>query len=197
MLRHCTLTELLGVRDGEGSGFARSHLVECADCGAALELLHQRRAALRALPTLTAPRDRWTVVRQVFVKSRRRVQWQRVEGVLAAVAGLVLLVGVGTVLRGGASDRAEALELQALVQQSEALDQALRQVASERRVLNGLTALVIADFEDQVAVVDSEIAATRFANIGRGEMADLWRLRVALVDALVTTHTRRAAYVAF
>jgi hypothetical protein len=45
MLRHCTIGELLDLRDGEGSAVARSHVDECDACRAELDRLHQRAAA--------------------------------------------------------------------------------------------------------------------------------------------------------
>ena len=62
---HCTLDDLLEVREGEGTGAARRHLEACDACRAELDRLHQRVAALKALPALRPPRDRWPVVRDM------------------------------------------------------------------------------------------------------------------------------------
>ncbi|NIM49860.1 MAG: hypothetical protein GTN62_06325 [Gemmatimonadales bacterium] len=198
MLRHCTISELLDLRDGEGSSAARAHVEECEACRSELDRLYQRMAALKALPSISPPRDRWPLVREGLVASRRRVRWQRAGwSALAAAASLVMLVGVGAVLRGGPTASEGGSELQTLVEQSRQLDEALRVVGAERRVLNGLTALAIADLEDRVAVIDSQIAYVRTASIGEREMEHLWRMRVAVMDVLVTTHVQQAANVGF
>ena len=40
MLMHCTMDELLAIRDGQGSQAALRHLDECDECCDELELLH-------------------------------------------------------------------------------------------------------------------------------------------------------------
>src|SRR3989442_7713308 len=64
---HCTMEDLVAVRDGEGSTGARRHLEDCAACRAELDALYQRVAQLKALPALRPPRDRWDVVRAELV----------------------------------------------------------------------------------------------------------------------------------
>ena len=46
--RHGTLEELLLLRDGEGSAWAREHVALCVVCAAELERLEQVRSQLRA-----------------------------------------------------------------------------------------------------------------------------------------------------
>ncbi len=195
MLRHCSIQELLEVRGGEGSYGARTHVDECAECREELDRLHQRVAALKALPTLSSPRDRWAVVRGAVVAERRRVWW--VRSGWAAAAAIALVLGATTVMRQPAAAPETAEEVQILVQQSQQFDELLRRVGAERRVLNGWTALVIVGLEDQVALLDSRIEAARAASAAYREMADLLRERVTLMDALVNTHVQRAAYVGF
>ena len=48
---HCTVEDLLAIRDGEGSGAARQHLEGCDRCRAELERLH------RAVPDMVESRD--------------------------------------------------------------------------------------------------------------------------------------------
>ena len=195
MLRHCSIQELLEVRGGEGSYGARTHVDECAECRQELDRLHQRVAALKALPTLSPPRDRWAVVREAVVVERRRLWW--VRSGWAAAAAIALVLGATTVMRQPAAAPETAEEVQILVQQSQQFDELLRMVGAERRVLNGWTALAIVGLEDQVALLDSRIEAARAASAAYREMADLLRERVALMDALVNTHVQRVAYVGF
>ena len=69
---HCTVEDLLAIRDGEGSSGTLRHLEGCQACQAELDRLHQRVAALKALPALRPPRDRWPVVRDIVQAARRR-----------------------------------------------------------------------------------------------------------------------------
>lgn len=198
MLRHCTMDELLELRDGGGSAAARSHAEECAPCRAELERLHQRRAALKALPGVSPPRDRWPVVRDAVLAQRQRARrvffgWSTV---VAAAAAVVLVVGV-TGLPGGADDIARQ-ELESLMQESEDLETLLQSYHGEGgRVMDGLTAAAIADLEDRIAVVDWTIQQARQTSVTPDEMTDLWRRRVALMDQLVNTHLQQVQYVGF
>jgi hypothetical protein len=54
---HCTIEDLVALRDGEGSVWARRHVEVCAECQAERERLYQRVAQLKALPALRPPRD--------------------------------------------------------------------------------------------------------------------------------------------
>src|SRR3989449_7257483 len=90
---HCTMEDLVAVRDGEGSPGARRHLEDCAACRAELDALYQRVAQLKALPALRPPRDRWDVVRAELVATqrRRRRRWGTMSlAAAAAVAGLIV-----------------------------------------------------------------------------------------------------------
>ena len=119
MLRHCTIEELLELRDGEGSAAARSHMNSCEACRTELDRLHQRVAALKSLPSFAAPRDRWPIVRdamtvvgagavgqdqhlgrvRVLVQVGRHIGVDRDQPVVAAVGGLK-----DAPIRGGVKD---------------------------------------------------------------------------------------------
>jgi len=195
MLRHCSMDELLDVRNGEGSVGARIHVDECAECRDELDRLHQRVAALRALPSFNSPRDRWPVVREQIVAARHRLWWTRM-GWLAA-AGIALALGANGLLPWPAAEPERKTELQTLVEQSAELDSLLRAAAAQARVVNGLTAIAIADLEDRIVVIDSRLSSARRVAISEDQLRDLLRQRVVLLDALLNTHTRRGAYVGF
>jgi len=156
MLRHCSIQELIEVRNGEGSVGARTHVDECAECRDELDRLHQRVAALRALPSLNAPRDRWSVVRASIVAQRKRVWYVRTGW--AAAAAIALALGANGLLTWPAatSDESES-ELQTLVDQSVQLDSQLVSVVSRPKVVNGLEAIAIVDLEDRIRVIDNRI----------------------------------------
>lgn len=198
MLRHCTLDELLALRDGAGTGNARAHVAECTACRTELERLYQRRAALKALPSLNPPRDRWPAVRAAYVAGRRGTWWRRAAlGALAAAAALAVAVGVGRVNSATTGTAVARPDLETLVLESQRLEQVLLNVALERRVMDGLTALIIAALEDRLAALDLAITVARADDGDRGAMLALWRERVALMDALVTSHVRPVASVGF
>lgn len=196
MLRHCTISELLELRDGEGSAWTRTHVSECEDCRAELDRLHQRVAALKALPSFSPPRDRWPVVQEQLQQSRRRARWRRVGwGGLAAAAALALFI-TARGLVGTGTPPLMAQEVTDLQQESVQLEQVLRQVEGERRVLRGVTVAVIVELEDRIAIIDAGIATVqRDGDRVTIELRDLWRERVTLMDQLVVTHVQQASYV--
>lgn len=196
MRRHLTLQELLEVRDGAGTAAGRAHVTSCDACRAELDRLSQRAAALRALPALRPPRDRWPVVREAYLAGRRRtrlVRWGAVG--LAAAAALVLVVARPGF--GPPPPEAPPADLATLVERSEQLEAALRTVRRDGRVLSGLAATAIADLEDRIALIDAGIAGGQTGGASAGELEELWRRRVSLLGALVQTHVQRTAYVGY
>jgi len=222
MLRHCSIQELLEVRSGEGSLGARTHVDECARCRDELDRIHQRVAALKALPSLNAPRDRWSVVRQSIVDQRRRI-WLVRTGWVAAAAIALALGANGLLSWPAAAPEQSELEIQQLVTQAAQLDSQLVAVVSRPKVVNGLAAIAIVDLEDQISVVDNRIGlidgrvlealvARENSAAGRELDAHVLRMiaergaveqqlrqllqeRIILMDALVNTHNRRVVYV--
>jgi hypothetical protein len=195
--KHCTMAELLAVRDGEGTAWAQVHADECPYCRQELDLIYRRVSALRALPAHRPPRDRWDVIREQAARERRRRSVKRWGwNALAAAAGIALLIGVRTIAVPTAGER-ESAELQSLITQSRTLEAALRSYDPDSRVLSGRAAGIIADLEDQIAVVDAGIAQADQERVPRTELVNLWRDRVDLMDALVNVHVTRANYVGF
>ena len=192
---HCTMDDLLALRDGEASAPAQRHLAECAECRNEYDLLHQRVAALRALPAVRPPRDRWESIRAVVGQERGRRRGRIVRwGSLAAAAAAVLAVSV-TVMRMRAPTDASAADLQALIQQSQQIEEALRAYDPTSRVLNGRAASAVAELEDRIALVDMGLSEAQNRGAARDELMDLWRQRLQLMDELVRVHVTRAAYV--
>lgn len=197
MLRHCTIEELVELRDGQGSAAARSHVASCETCRAELDRLHQRAAALRSLPSFSAPRDRWPVVREGFESSRRRRRIARAGWtVLAAAASFVLLIGVRSI-PGSGPNMLVAQEIESLVEESQELEVVLQEYYRQGRVVNAATAAAIADLEDRIALIDLGIERAQAAALPSDDMADLWRERVALMDQLVTTHVQPVTYMGY
>jgi hypothetical protein len=190
-MMHCTMDDLLALRDGEASVWARRHVEECAACRAELEGLYQRVAQLKALPALRPPRDRWSVVRDTIVvqRTQRRRRWAGYG--LATAAAIVGLMVLGPMFGNiGIAD-----ELAQAKQQSAQLESTLQDYDPESRVMSGREAEITARLEDQIAQVDGRLADLDAQAAREAQLVDLWRQRVQLMEQLVQVRVTRAKYV--
>jgi hypothetical protein len=196
-MMHCTMEDLGALRAGEGSVWARRHIITCAICQAELERLYQRVAQLKALPTLRPPRDRWPAVRAELHahQAQRRRSWRAWGGTLAAAALLagVLLVQPSIVGESG-SLHAELIQAK---QQSATLEDSLKAYDLDGCVLSGHAAAVVAELEDRISDLDGTLAvmAQADANERDAQLVQLWKERVGLMRELVTARATRARYV--
>src|SRR5258708_379957 len=192
-MMHCTMDDLLALRAGEGSTWARQHAPACAACRAELEALYQRVAQLKALPARGPARDRWPAVREAVLaeRRRRRERWG-VSGLAAAAALAGLLV-----FRPFWSKPVDAAELARVKQQSATLEQQLQRYDPDARVTSGRSAALAAVLEDGIAVIDGELAqlGPLRAPARPAELVTPWPQRVDLMEQLVSVHVTRAAYV--
>ena len=188
---HCTIEDLVALRDGEGSVWARRHVEECAECQAERERLYQRVAQLKALPALRPPRDRWSVIRDTVVaeRSRKRQRWLR--GGLAVAATLAGLM----IVHPWRANPAYGEDLAIVKDSSAQLETALRDYDSDSRVMSGREADLTAQLEDQIAALDGQLAQLGDSGLGDAQLVDLWRQRVGLMQQLVQVHVTRAKYV--
>ncbi len=191
-MMHCTMEDLLALRAGAASVWARRHADECPACRAALDALYQRVAQLKALPARRPARDRWPAVREaVLAEGRRRGRWRMWSlAAAAAVAGLMVLRPIWT-------NPLDAAELARVKQQSATLEQELGRYDPDARVTTGRSAALAAALEDRIAVIDGELArlGAPDAQAGPAEVVKLWRQRVDLMRQLVSVRVTRAAYV--
>lgn len=196
MTQHCTMEELLAVRDGEGTGAARRHADECPACRAEVDRLHQVAAALRALPGQQPPRDRWPEIRAVAAGARRRRRWIATGWVsLAAAATLAVILSIRGGGPGGGQTATQPASLDSLVFASQQLEEALRTLDPTSRVLSGRAASTIAELEDGIALVDAQLGEAQRSGASRDDLLRLWQQRVQLMNQLVNVHVTRAAYV--
>ncbi len=195
MLIHCTMDELLAIRDGQGSQGALRHLDECDECCHELELLHQRVAALKALPSLRPPRDRWSEVRDEVLAQRARTR-RRFGGWLtaAAAASVALAIGLGGLVTPAAQEPDPLAEL---VSEAQMLERALRTMRPETRVLTGRIAGAVAALEDRLELLDVRFEQARMQRLSREKVIVLWQERVGLMDALVNVHARPVILIGF
>ncbi len=189
---HCTMDDLVAVRDGEGSVWARRHLEDCAACRAELDALYQRVAQLKALPALRPPRDRWDVVRGELLgtQQRRRRVWGTMSlAAAAAVAGLIVF-GPWS---GGNTLHAELSQAK---QRCSTLESALQEYDADGRVVSGRSAALAAQLEDQIALLDGQLsqppAGTRTPE---AQLVNLWKQRANLMQQLYQVRVTRVSYV--
>jgi len=188
---HCTMDDLVAVRDGEGSVWARRHVEECDICRSEMDALYQRVAQLKALPALRPPRDRWPMVRDVITAERaqRGRRWARGGLLLAAAfAGLMVLLPL---MHG----RAYADELAQVKQHSAQLEDSLQLYDLDGRVMSGSEADLTAQLEDQIAALDGRLSQLSERAAQDAQLVDLWRQRVDLMQQLVQVRVTRANYV--
>ena len=188
-MMHCTMEDLLALRAGEATTWARRHAAECPACRTELEALYQRVAQLKAIPARRPPRDRWPVVREAVLaeRRRRRERWGIwTVAAAAAVAGLLVFRPSG-----------QAADLASIKRESATLEQQLRAVDPDARVMSGRTAALAAALEDRIAVIDGELAQVGVASAtpAPDQLVKLWQQRVDLMQQLVGVHVTRATYV--
>jgi hypothetical protein len=185
------MEDLLALRAGEGSVWARRHSATCAVCQAELDALYQRVAQLKALPSLRPARDGWQAVRaslRVQRTQRRRVMagW----GSLAAAAVIALVL----VARPDAAVNAEAqlAQLDTIKQRSMSLEGRLDREQLSNRVMSGWEAAMAAELEDRIALIDGQLEVGVPTQSAQVQVVDLWRQRVDLMERLYSV--RRATY---
>jgi hypothetical protein len=193
-MMHCSMDDLVALRAGEASVWARQHADACATCRAELDGLYQRVAQLKALPVRHPARDRWPVVQSAVLaeRRRRRERWG-VWGVAAAAAVIAGLV----VLRPFSSSQVLHAELTRVKQESATLERELGRYDPDGRVTSGRAAALAAALEDHIAVIDGELARLDPAQseVGPAQLVELWQQRVDLMQQLVSVRVTRAAYV--
>jgi anti-sigma factor RsiW len=190
--RHGTIEELLAVRDGEGSAWAKAHVETCAACRAELYRLEQVRARLRALPSYASPRDRWVVVAERARRERRQRRWSAAAGLAAAAAlgGLLLLAVQGT-----HPDPLEAqTTLRSAMERSQAMEQVLKGVDPDARALDGAAAGAVIALQRQLESIDARLGDPAQWENDPARQAQLWNERAGILSALVDVHTTHVAY---
>lgn len=198
MNRHLGMEELLTLRDGEGSAFARAHVDECEECRGELDRLYRVRSELRALPAYTPPRELWP---RVAGKVGRR-RWQRrfaYGGLgLAAAAALAGFI----VLRGPASEpvappedvwvaEATTQDLGPMISRSRQLESLLQVYAPGSRVYDAPTALAVSVLEDRIGILDRMLVDGRRLGADREVLRGLWGERVFALEQLVSLQLPR------
>ncbi|MGH7592779.1 MAG: hypothetical protein ACRELE_02865 [Gemmatimonadales bacterium] len=198
MTAHLTMEQLIALRDGErsepGLAEARGHFTACSRCQVELDRLHQRTARLRALPVLMPAGNEFPAVRQRMAVDRRQRHWRAAGTVGLAAAAALVFTMIGRDIVHPARLDAEQ-ELQSAMSKSQQLEHQLHDWHSDQRVVDGRTAIVVIQLEDQIADLDAQLAeAAKLRHTARIERElKLWQQRVGLMNALVDVHLTNAS----
>jgi hypothetical protein len=195
-IRHGTTDELLALRDGEGTLWAREHVASCAACAAELYRLEQVRARLRSLPALHPPRDRWAAVAEQVRRERRSRRIHSAIGV-AAAAVLAAVTFVAVRPEPAVPAAVERAALDRAMLQSQAMEAALRALEPETRALPGAAARVAGDLQASLLELDAQLNRPGAWRSEPDRVVDLWRQRTGILSALVDVHSGRATFASF
>lgn len=194
--RHGTTEELLALRDGEGSAWARAHVDSCAACAAELYRLDQVRSRLKALPAMTPPRDRWAGILATAQRERRS---RRVHSLVGLAAAAVLAGATFLAVRPVPANPGVAVrqDLDRAMLQSQAMEATLEALGPDQRALPGAAAKVAAKLNASLSDVDAELSEPGAWRAEPERVVDLWRQRTGILSALVDVHAGRATFASF
>jgi hypothetical protein len=191
---------------------------ETMNCGIGIAERELLQAKLKQLPDTPAPRVVWQRIEEqaraegLFEAKQLRqpVKWLTGAGIAAAVVLAVLNVTPPATRTAGDGERALPTEpvysardrsvglraLNALMVQSQQLEQDLRSLPNQPQVVRAGTAATIAAVEDQIAAIDYRLnyAPMRMTH---AQMELYWRERVRLMNLLVQLRTAQAQRNAF
>ncbi len=197
--RHLAMDELLGLRDGDGTAFAREHLKSCDRCAEEVERLYQVRAKLRALPQLKPARDGWPDVEASL--KRRRLRMRRSFAMLglavaATLAGVLVMRGRWVeVAPSRTADvwvaEEQSQDLGPMIHRTRQLESLLRSYRPTHRVYDAPTALAVSVLEDRIVLLDRMLDESRAVGADREFMANLWDERVEALETLVNVQMVR------
>ncbi len=194
MKRHLEMDELLGLRDGEGSAFARSHVESCEGCRGELERLYRVRSELRAMPTFRPPRELWPRIRRHVWRRRlrRRLSYGAIGLAAAAtLAGFMLLRGPAAEPTDLWVAEATSEDLGPMISRARQLETLLQVYSPQRRVYNAPAALAASALEDRIVVLDELLLESRALGADREVLLGLWGERVLALEQLVNLQVVR------
>jgi len=192
---HLNIDDLLAVRDGRADPDATAHADSCPECAAEVARLASVRDALAALPGERPARDLWpeVVARAAARRHQRRLRW---VGWTAAGLAAAFTVAIG--VRGAIEAYSEARlarQTQALVSESQKLEQALHASERQGRVMTGRTAGMVVQLEDRIAYIDARLSRAEDKHAPSPEVVGLWQERVRLLDTLVSVQAGGTTYI--
>lgn len=170
------------------------------------------RSGLAALPDTMPPRVVWDRIREQAdaqgllraAASKRTPIWKLGLGVAAAAALVVLVmplqnpptVGTTEPPVAALTNEVEVNALQALMVESRQLEDNLRSLPDEPRVIRAGTLATISDIEDRIAGIDFQLNNSG-SQMTAEEIEIFWRERVRLMKLLVRLRYAQAQRTAF
>lgn len=211
---HASIEQLLTLRDAPepvdpaGEGVA-THVAGCADCGAELARLQSLHDEMQRLPERSPPGDPWQTIRARACERAARgstparvIPWWPVS--LAASVTIVALVALlwpasqpQAPVQVAYEQPATSSATRDLVAESRRLEQLLRSVSHQPRVVNAGTADTIAQLEDRIALLDYGLSVGAGTRLTADDANALWQQRVDLMNSLVQVRTAQAQRVDF
>jgi hypothetical protein len=194
---HPTVQELLDLRDGESSPETATHVAGCSGCAEEVERLKAVAAELRGLPAMRPPADGWPALRSALASERRR-RSMAFGGAGLALAASILLVFVMLPGEKPATQPAvvSSPEIANLMEESRRLEEILRAMGTEGRVVDLWQAGAEVGLQDQIGFIDSRLTEPGLRRVSNDdEVRRLWKSRVDLMNDLVRVRGGRPAYV--
>jgi hypothetical protein len=198
---------LLSIRDGEPvEADTRAAIEASPEAAREVERLRALKGSLRALPEVAPPPGAWE--RILAEDQRAAAASRRVSRAVAgfAAAATVALVAVIVVVAGPSDDppiivraswpQAQPVTYDALVAESVRLERVLAAIPPQPVARLG-TASTIVGLEDQIALVDEQLAYGDAIGLERAQRAALWSERVDLMSALVLVRASQAQSIVF
>ncbi|MBB6096564.1 hypothetical protein HNQ60_005486 [Povalibacter uvarum] len=197
---HADIQQLLSLRDGEPvDADVMRHVENCTVCGGELARLVRMQSRLQALPPIDPPAMAWERidirVREASSPQPRRVPWAIAAAVAVTVVSGLLVREVDTVSETApvaivstqeqSPPVATAIPLEALVAQSQELDELLLYLPQRPAVERVSMAATIDTIEQRVQWLDQQLSYASDTGLNEEQAYQLWRERVDLMDSLV------------
>ena len=179
--------------------------------------IERLKRGLDALPDTVPPRAVWHRIRELAraegllskPASQQRVKWLLGAGIAAAVVLAVLrmpdvfgpealeqIAGEPLLHSTPQSTPTNAQDLNALMVQSQQLEQNLRAIPYQPRMMRASTAATISNLEDRIAAIDYRLNHPGI-RMSPGQKQLYWRERVRLMDSLVKLRYAQAQRASF
>jgi len=195
---HAEIAELLNLRDSSlVDARIKQHVDACPRCRRELAHLSAVRAGLRALPELPAPDISWEDVVARAQAQGPILRSERLDGWYGAAVGIAatVVMTVSLLLLGQREAPTQPTTVPAaaamvdstpqLMGRSRQLEESLRSVDLQGRIMSGRTASTIAALEERIAYIDQLLSRTDGPPLQQEQRRRLWQQRVVLLDSLV------------
>jgi hypothetical protein len=209
---HASLEQLISLRDDEPVPLAvQQHLRACGECAHALDRLTIMRDGVVALEDPALPADAWRRITAAHdtpaVRPQGTSQLAVGLGVAASIVVALLFAGLrmqvpavvpatmtdGALLAAAGAEKTP--DLDQLKAQSRYLEHAVLTLdhSADQMVVSAGSASTVAALQDRIALLDDEINSASAGPAGDGQVAELWRRRVDLLQSLAAVRYAQVA----